>query len=803
MAEKARPAGDKPPRYGIALNFLYIKTMTLKSYVRILLKHRMAILACIVAITGTLGYCARDLRTDNSIEIWLSKNDKDLAYYKAFLRKFGDEEFLVVAFSAADLFTRARIQEVHTIAEKLKKLDGVVRVASLAGVFKDKVTSSGFIREIKEHQHRPVMNVFKRQVMKDPMYQHTIVSKNGKTTALVATVHCEGPESRRRLVTETGKILGEMLKAREGKVRYHLAGPSVVNAELDRMSKQDMSRLTPFMFLLSVVVLGCLLRKTSGVVIPVLIVGVCMLWITGCFALCGQTMNMISNMLLPLTFIIALSSSIHLVSHYYHEIRHSASGEEAICHTLRHVGVPILMTAITTAIGFVSLATSSIPPVFITGLFMSGCAALTFIIGMTLLPILLSFVPFRKNAHEGITGSFTQKRNSAGNGEQERGFGAVLFSMGRFLARNKGVVLSCALVAGMAFLWGVSRLRVESDLMASFPRDSRIARDNAYIEKHLMGLLPVEIVAETAQGGSLFQPGILSNVVGLQRYFRGVPEVTNSLSVADYILSAQRRVRNGKGPYSSLPDTEKEAADYVRLASVYGDKYVDSLYTKDHTGARVSVRMKQVGSNRYQEVIQAIQEFIRKHLDTTALTWHITGIVPLLINVQDNILWSEVQSFSLAFFLTFISTAVVLKSVRIGLISVIPNLLPITVTLGLMGFTGMKLDAATIMIAGIALGISVDNTIHIFYRFKKEFAVDGDHTLAVCRTLREAGRTALFTSLSAAFGFMVFSFSSFKPVQYFGVLTGVTIMNAIVSDLLITPSCLLLFKPRFRVRLKV
>ncbi len=784
--------------------------MTLKSYVRILLKHRMTVLACIIAITGTFGYYARDIRTDNSIEIWLSKNDKDLAYYKAFLRKFGDEEFLVITFSAADLFTRARIQEVHTVAERLKKLDGVVRVASLAGVFKDKVTSSGFLRESKEHQRRPIMDVFKRQVIKDPLYQNTIVSKNGKTTAIVATVHCEGPEARRRLVTETGIVLGGMLKTREGKGRYHLAGPSVVNAELDRMSKQDMSRFTPFMFLLSVVVLGCLLRKTSGVIIPVLIVGVCMLWITGCFALCGQTMNMISNMLLPLTFIIALSSSIHLVSHYYHEIRHSASGEEAIYHTLRHVGIPILMTTLTTVIGFVSLATSSIPPVFITGLFMSGCAVFTFIISMTLLPILLSFVPFRKNAYREIAGStggsgdsFSQKRDIAGNGEQERGFGAILFSMGSFLARNKGVVLSCALVAGTAFLWGVSRLRVESDLMASFPRDSRIARDNAYIEKHLMGLLPVEIVAETAQGDSLFQPAILSNVVGLQNYFHGVPEVTNALSVADYILSAQRRVRNGKGPYSSLPDTEKEAADYVRLASVYGDKYVDSLYTKDHTGARVSVRMKQVGSNRYQEVIQAIQEFIRRHLDTTALVWHITGIVPLLINVQDNILWSEVQSFSLAFFLTFISTAVVLKSVRIGLISVIPNLLPITVTLGLMGFTGMKLDAATIMIAGIALGISVDNTIHIFYRFKKEFSVDGDHTLAVCRTLREAGKTALFTSLSAAFGFMVFSFSSFKPVQYFGVLTGVTIMNAIISDILITPSCLLLFKPRFRVRLKV
>ena len=223
---------------------------------------------------------------------------------------------------------------------------------------------------------------------------------------------------------------------------------------------------------------------------------------------------------------------------------------------------------------------------------------------------------------------------------------------------------------------------------------------------------------------------------------------------------------------------------------------MNSLYSIELRDTRISVRMKQVGSGRYQEIINSIKEYIRSHLDTTILSWHITGIVPLLINVQDNILWSEIQSFSLAFLLTFISTAVALKSVKIGLISIIPNLLPITITLGFMGLTGMKLDAATIMIASIALGISVDNTIHIFYRFKKEISIDGDYSKAVCHTLQGVGRTALFTSLSAAFGFMVFSFSSFKPIQYFGVLTSITILNAIISDLLISPSCLMLFKPK-------
>ena len=740
------------------------------------------------------------MKTDNSIEIWLSKNDRDFEYYKGFLKKFGDEEFLVIALSAVDIFTKERIQEINAIAERLKKFDGVVSVTSLADVFKDTIKSPLFQEKLKGQKSRPVLNVFKKAVITDPLYQNTLISGNGKTTAVIAVVKSMKPESRKQLVSEIRTLLKDMAEKSAGKKHtYHLAGPTVVNAELDRMSKQDMTRLTPFMFVLSLVVLGCLFRRISGVLIPMAMVSLCLVWITGCFVLCGQTMNMISNMLHPLTFIIALSASIHLINHYYHESTVSTSVENAIYNTLQNVGIPILMTTITTIVGFISLATSSIPPVLITGLFMSGCAALTFFMSMICLPVLLSFIPIK--GHTCV--STCPRENGDGRNTHyaekdikgERAFNTFFSLLGHFAVRYKGITLSCALAAGLFFLWGISKLKVESDIMASFPKNSLIAKDNNSIESRLMGLLPVEIIAEAANDASILQPGILNNIVTLQRHLKSFPEITNSLSVADYIQKTHQIVKGSKQYPYSIPTTEKEAADYVKLASVYGNKYMNSLYSKELRDARISVRMKQVGSSRYQEIINSIKEYIRSHLDTTILSWHITGIVPLLINVQDNILWSEIQSFSLAFLLTFISTAVALKSVKIGLISIIPNLLPITITLGFMGLTGMKLDAATIMIASIALGISVDNTIHIFYRFKKEISIDGDYSKAVCHTLQGVGRTALFTSLSAVFGFMVFSFSSFKPIQYFGVLTSITILNAIIADLLISPSCLMLFKP--------
>ncbi|NUO04212.1 MAG: MMPL family transporter, partial [Candidatus Brocadia sinica] len=223
------------------------------------------------------------MSTDNSIEIWLSENDKDMDYYKVFLEKFGDEEFLVVAFSAVNIFTKDRIQYINTIAEKLKKLDGIGRVISIADVFKDKITSPVFQKKIASQQGRTFMNIFKQQLLTDSLYQNTVISQNGKTTAIIATVKCAGPNSRKQLVSKVKKVLKETTvrpaDTEKRKQKYYLAGPSVVNAELDRMSKQDMTKFTPLMFAMSIIVLGCLFKKISGILIPMLTVGVCIIWI--------------------------------------------------------------------------------------------------------------------------------------------------------------------------------------------------------------------------------------------------------------------------------------------------------------------------------------------------------------------------------------------------------------------------------------------------------------------------------------------------------------------------------------------
>ncbi len=167
------------------------------------------------------------------------------------------------------------------------------------------------------------------------------------------------------------------------------------------------------------------------------------------------------------------------------------------------------------------------------------------------------------------------------------------------------------------------------------------------------------------------------------------------------------------------------------------------------------------------------------------------------MDMQGYLVESQIKTFTLAFILVFVCITLLLKSLRIGMISMIPNLIPVTVTLGVMGYLDIRLDVATIMIASVAIGISVDDTIHFLYRFKKEFQIDRNHYLAIQRTLSGVGRALVFTTVVATCGFLMFCLSSFKPIQYFGLLTGVTMVTALVADIFILPSCILLFKPKF------
>ncbi len=767
----------------------------------VILKYRVLFLVLIGLLTVFFGYYATKSKTDNSIEVWLKRNDPKLDYYYTFIDKFGDDEFLVIAMDGDGLFTGKKLKLINDIATRLEEVKGVRSVTSLASVYKDKLSAPYFKEILKRNRARSVTEVFKEKILEDPMYVNNVISGDGKTTAIIATVAKGLPESRVKLVRETREILRtveiennngpSLLKEGMGDIavpqnNFFLAGPSIVNTELDRMSQKDMKTFTPVMFAVALVILIILFKNISGVLIPAITIGINIMWTVGLFVLFGNKMNMVSGMLIPLVFIISLATTVHILNRFYLEVKHSGDGRKSIFETVKHICVPCFLTCVTTSIGFLSLIASDVTPVKATGIFMAAGIMMSFFVSITLVPGMLSLFPVW------MSRPFVNIQNDRGLINNE--FRGIYGFIGKFVKNNTIYVFALSVVFVGVTIYGAVKIEAESSIFESFPESSEITRSTKHIEQNLMGLIPMDIVVNAGNMGGVFQPDVLVKMEKLQDYLSGIPEVTKSISVANYVKYLNKLLN--KDDLDSQVITKEKAIDYVKLASLHGDNIVKSLYTEDYNEGRISVRMKNVGSSRYKAIVNDIEGFIKNNFPLS-VGFTITGIISLIMDMQGYLIESQIKTFTLAFVLIFICIALLLKSARIGMMSMIPNLVPVVITLGVMGYVGINLDVATIMIASVAIGISVDDTIHFLYRFKEEFKKDGDHYLAIQRTLSGVGRALIFTTVVATCGFLVFCLSSFKAIQYFGLLTGITMVSAIVADLLILPSCILLFKPKY------
>ncbi len=798
---------------------------------------------------------AANVETNNSIEIWLEQNDPALAFYEVFKNDFGNDEFLLVAIDDDNIFTPTGIKKVSKVASDILALDRISEVISLADTFKEKISSPYFKEllrraksanlENKDSKKSGIIDIFKQEMLNDPLYVNSVISKDGKTTAILARVKeiaASGKEGgkpqnpteyRKRLIANVRGVIAKRCNSEEAAdqpekeawfmefvsrfipikeptplpLGVHLAGPSVVNAELDRMSQRDLSMFIPLMFMIALVALVLLFKKAPGVIIPMTAIGLCNLWTLGLFASFGNTMNMISGIITPVIFIIALANSIHLINHYYLETDQLIARPLRITTVIKNIGAPCLFTCLTTALGFLSLTLSDVAPVKTTGGFIAAGIMMSFFI-LTVL-IILAFSFFRGKER---VATIKKRDNQIGVAKKQADiFMRFLSATSKFVCKKPRNIIIFSAGLTVVSICGLLLLNVESDLLKAFPEQSAITRSNKHIEQKLAGLLPMDVVVSPRNSGeSLIKLETLNRIDAFQEFLIGMDDIGAVVSVVDFIKKVNLILNKGEVEYFCLPKSDEKAQTELNMASLHGGKIVDGFYNEEKNSGRISIRMKQLGSKKYSEIVNRIKEYINANI-SSHLKAEVTGVVHLLIKMQDYLLMSQIKTFSLAFVVIFLVIAFLLRSVKLALVGMIPNIIPIIIIIGVMGYSGIGLDSGTVMIASVAIGIAVDDTIHFLYRFKKELkriAIAGqyqtptraDYEKAIESTISGVGRAIIFTSIVAFCGFMVICLSSFKPIQHFGLLTAITMASALVADLFILPAAILIIQPEVKFR---
>ncbi len=697
---------------------------------------------------------ALKVRVDNRIERWIEPNSSDAHLYKEFRHLFGTDEFILAAYTGKDIFSGKALDLQLAVLAQLEAIPGVTGILGVPSVYRDifgSEESAGLAYEL----------------LSTPFYKNFIINEDGNVAGFFIQV--EPPDDaagRRNLVHAVRSAL--LLMERDA-WELHLIGPPVLNVALDETSSRESLRMFPVAFLCSITALLFLLRSIRATLVALLCAALTILITLGLMGLTGHSLNMISAALPTLLWVLSLSGSTHILQRFKHYYALGQAPKKSTNIILKELTPPCVLASVTTALGFSSLLLSNMAPVRELGLFAAVGTLLSLAVNLLVGPFLLNWLGLPRHSHKTSPVSFFHSIS--------------LFS---FRRRKSLLFFACLLIMFSAAT--LSTIKIESNPLTFFPKDAELAKSYVYIDENLSGAFSLEIVINTPGGWlhSQHWPYLESLAAKLE----ALPEVACVLTPLDF-LKKLNQLNSGFDPDRyQLPRDTAQAQMLLGELDSSGKKRLACFVAEDNEHIRLSVLTGAMDSRQLSHLVEIVESMLSEC--PAPLSGYHTGIVPQLVNAQLDLVQTQIRSFGLAFCVVFICLLIGLRSFALMFVSVIPNVLPIAIAFSVMALCDVPLDAATVMVASVALGIAVDDTAHLLSAYKHKL-LDGLSPYDACfASLERVGPAMIITTLVTSIGFFSLSFSSFVPIRYFGLLSGLAMLTALMADIWIAPALLLI-----------
>jgi predicted RND superfamily exporter protein len=749
------------------------------------------VLAVALLLTLGLGFYAWQIRIESSFESVLPRRDPDVAYYEQIRQTFGSDDVAVVGLRTDDLFAPATLEKVHRVTVALEKLDGVEGVISLTN--SPDIAANVFPRPPRLLPRIPPtpedVAALKARLVAVPFYRQNLVAEDWHGTAINVFLKplSDAEYDALRIDERVAAILDA---ERTPTDRFYFTGGSHVTRAAVAMMRADVLRFTPIAILLVLVTLWISFRTKRGVLLPFLAVAMALVWTLGIMVLTGHAITLGTFVLPPLLVIVGSSYAIHVMARYYEQTETRSDRTEVIVRAFERVWVPLLISALVTVIGFGSLMVSRIPAIFELGAFaVVGVLCLT---ASTLLalPAALGLMPVERVAH----------RAKGGTPLLDRLLGALAWAAAWAPRR----ILVLALVLLVVSLWGLRQIQVDADFLYFFSPRAPVRTDNETINQQIVGTNPFYIIVE-GEPDTLKRWEVLKLVKDLEAYIETLPGITSTVSVVDILELLESGTTLNKASGGELVVTEqgelvepeppkpfweepRNLEPVLGTIAMFPDTF-SSAVTKDFSRASIVVRTRLSGSRTVEETLEKIRAYIKTHFPLNLPT-RLTGTLVLLTGTTSDIVKGQIESLSIALGVIFLVMSAMFLSFRIGLLAILPNLLPIFIFFGVMGWLGIRLNLGTSLIAAIALGIAVDSTVHYMARLNLELEGESDQEAAISRAVRTVGIPIVYTTVALFLGFLTFAFSSFVPIQNFGILSAVTMFMSLLANLVLLPTML-------------
>lgn len=733
-----------------------------------LIRWRWAVLALLLGSTVLALFGVARLRVDPSNERLFPQQGSDAVVYQRFRDTFGSDEELLVALYAPqqEILSAPGLLVLRQLTKDLAALPSVAAVHSLVNA-----------PDLRQLALTPFGIAVPRLLGEEPptperiaVLQHheqvlgTLLSPDLHTAGLIVVPH--EAVSRSAAAREAWIIAVRAVAAQHAVQGWqtYVAGTPLERSDVTHYIQRDQRLMIPLVLLVLLGVTYSIYRVKRFAVVALACVGLSLTWTMGIVGFLGVPLNVITALLPAVILVVSVSVVIHLLNQFSDVVTAAPDHATAVVQAVGQVGTACVLTTLTTAMGFLSLPVIQAPAIQEFGLFAGLGVLLACVAAMTFVPLALLWIgpiPAHRLTH--LT-----------NGR----FEAALGRLAGWVAQHRRTVGLGALFLVLLMLPGIWQITEGTDIIRALHKHAPLRVSSEFIDQHLTGAHALELLVQLPEDTAGTAPQTIRAVLALAHWLRAQPGVTA-------VVSPWEPLRSVRAALLVDDDQLKVLATLLPLG-------LPLSAWLDATGKvlRLSARVTSMDSER----VLALAQHISQHAAETPLRLHVTGSHYLLAQMSRVLVRNQVSSLLLAVVMILGTIALALRSWKMGLVAAVPNLLPTLMIFGLMGWLGIELSTATTMIASVALGLFVDDTIHLLYLYTQRKHAGEQPVEAVAYALRHAGRAVIFTALTLTLGFWSGLLGSFKPTLHFSFLMGLTMLLSVVTELLVTPAAVLVLE---------
>ncbi len=752
-------------------------SIVLTRFADFLIRFRWAVVFTYIIVTGVLLYHIGELRFEFSFKQFFPDNNPIVQLYNRTIADFGaDDTSVLIALEGERLFDRETLLIYKDFHDRIENIDGIVDVDSIINATwprleNDTLLVDSLFESIPEsaaeiERHRDYL-------LNSELYKGSFISDDGRAVLLVAKLDPKRNDSQaRKPILDDLEAENHRLKEKTGML-VTMGGVPTSRSGYAEMMTLETGRLTGISAVLVLLILIVTFRHWAGVAFSLAIVTLATLSPLGIMAITGIPMSLMTTMLPVVVMITGVANSIHFHTRFYEELHNGENRIEAIRETTRHLAVALFITSVTTSIGFSILATTDIRVLAEFGIFVGLGVLSAYLITITLLPAVLAIIP--PPSARTLNGYFS------GNSRKFLAF------VHRATTRHRIASTGVCLVLGVVATYYATTMERKQKIHDDLDDDHPIIRNLHYLESKLGGVLPLDVYIDTGKPDGAKDPEVMRFCDEIKRELRRIPEVQKIYTPSDMIKEMARTLAGGDPAADVVPDDRSAIAQYMMLYGMNEDNPMDLLVSRDKARLRVSSRIDDVFSTEARKIFQRMRTWLRENTPK-GITSRLTGMSPVAHMINLYIVNEIFYTFLLAFGIITLLLIVQFRSVSVGLLSLIPNMFPLAVLLGMIGAMDIYLKPSSAITFSIALGIAVDDTVHYITRFLQEYQDTKDAEEAARRSIFGTGKAMVYTTIVLGLGFCVPIFTSdVRANNEFGLLSVGAVLTALLADLFLLP----------------